>query len=291
MENKIKWVDVVTKNPGSLRLVEKYLEKYDMVMTDEPDIVLSVGGDGSTIYGHNRYKKPILSVRDGKSLHYVADISLENLEPALQKIKKGEYSIRDFPLLDLRINDTVIGSAVSDISLQAIYSLDYNESGKSLRFEVLKNGEPLYDRRLLGNGILFSTVVGSSSYNQNLGGYILDMNQEDSTRFYLAVTNACSGFGIKRSANMAPVVQLPYEQGYVNSGARIIESDAELSLTIERPSDALFVVDGHLKAEIKNGDLARISLSHDRFKRISIKGVGESFREKQRRRLAWLKSQ
>ena len=98
-------------DPTSNALMHKirtYLQDFELVYDeDQPDIVVSVGGDGTLLYAFHRYssrldKTAFVGVHTGH-LGFYADWLPSEIEKFVIAIAKTPYQIIEYPLLEVMI--------------------------------------------------------------------------------------------------------------------------------------------------------------------------------------------
>ncbi len=135
------------------------------------DLCVAVGGDGTFIRAAREFEGPILPIRsmDKGTIGYYSDISLEQMDYAVEKLKSGDYSIEKLGNkmeLDYKgkryyaVNEAVLNNELEEVSFR-IY-----ETVNGKRQEV-------YPYIMSGDGILMTSVVGSTAYNKSAGGPII----------------------------------------------------------------------------------------------------------------------
>ncbi|MFW6117784.1 MAG: NAD(+)/NADH kinase, partial [Thermoproteota archaeon] len=148
------------------------LKNYSLEVSEEPDLVISVGGDGSVIYAFKKYDLPVLPVRLRSNLGFLSDASFNQLEKVYEKLEKDEYYLKRFLLLDLFKNDERLTSSLNEINLQQ------KDPRKAARFNIYSNGERLFDFPIISDGVIVSTPIGSTAYNSSIGGYLVNPKYE-----------------------------------------------------------------------------------------------------------------
>ncbi|WP_339202502.1 NAD kinase [Bacillus sp. FSL K6-1366] len=153
--------------------IQAYLLDFDMELDEnEPEIVISVGGDGTLLYAFHRYsdrldKTAFVGVHTGH-LGFYADWVPHEIEKLVLAIAKTPYHTVEYPILEvivtyhenereeryLALNECTIksieGSLVADVEI------------KGQLFETFR-----------GDGLCLSTPSGSTAYNKALGGAII----------------------------------------------------------------------------------------------------------------------
>lgn len=135
------------------------------------DICVAVGGDGTFIRAAREFEGPILPVRSTEkgTIGYYSDISVEQMDYAVEKLKSGDYSIERLGnKMELEykgkkyyaVNEAVLNNELEEVSFK-VYELI---SGKR---------EEIYPYIMSGDGVLITSVVGSTAYNKSAGGPII----------------------------------------------------------------------------------------------------------------------
>ncbi|WP_226037642.1 NAD kinase [Aquibacillus saliphilus] len=143
----------------------------------EPDLVISVGGDGTFLeafhtYNHRLEETAFIGVHTGH-LGFYADWVPEEVENLIAEITKNTFRVVEYPLLDIKIypkNGPEIERflALNECSVktpEGSVVLDLNIKGE--HFE-----------RFRGDGLCISTPSGSTAYNKALGGGIIHPSLE-----------------------------------------------------------------------------------------------------------------
>lgn len=139
---------------------------------DEPDIVLSIGGDGTLLHAFHKYSHRLketafVGIHTGH-LGFYADWQPAEIEKLVISLARKEYDVIDYPLLDVTINYREDKESTQYLAL--------NESSVkspevTLVMDVELNGK--HFERFRGDGLCMSTPSGSTAYNKALGGAIV----------------------------------------------------------------------------------------------------------------------
>ncbi len=224
-----------------------------------PDIVIVLGGDGSILRAARQMgmqQFPVLGVNLGR-LGFLADISPEELESALVKMRQGDARIVEHLMFEWQI-------IRDDRALPP--QLGLNEAavlaGGSFRMLEVQ----LYvDAQLVTtyscDGLIVSTPVGSTAHSLSSGGPIL---RKDLQAFVISPISP-------HTLTNRPVV---------DSADRVYE------LVVERPHPGTsLVVDGQKACELQTGERVRIQRSTARFK--LIEAGGHNYYRTLREKLGW----
>jgi len=155
-----------------------YLIDFGLEWNEEsPDIVLSIGGDGTLLHAFHRYREQLSSVAfigvHTGHLGFYADWKPAEIEKLVISIAKKQFEVIQYPLLEATINYT-------NSEEQSVY-LALNEStikspDVTLVMDVELNGS--HFERFRGDGLCMSTPSGSTAYNKALGGAVIHPSLE-----------------------------------------------------------------------------------------------------------------
>ncbi len=128
-------------------LIEKYGFKLDK---KSPDLVLSVGGDGTFLISERLYPGiPKVLIKESKICIKCHDSPAEHI---LEKIKNKQFKIEEFQKLEVSFKDKIL-KAANDIIIRNKLPIN------AIRFEISNINE-----ELIGDGIVAATSFGSTGY-------------------------------------------------------------------------------------------------------------------------------
>lgn len=153
--------DIADKIRKELVGVHEYDEK-------NPDIVISIGGDGTILNAVHQYMNKncaFVGLHTG-TLGFFTDYQLDELDDFIKDIKNNQYKILNRHLLEIKID--------KKDSEEILYALNELRLDQGLRTQVIS----VYINDVLfevfrGNGLCVSTPSGSTGYNKSLGGAII----------------------------------------------------------------------------------------------------------------------
>lgn len=162
-----------TRSNTLMHQIRAYLLDFDLTYDeDRPDIVISVGGDGTLLYAFHRYKSRLdktafVGVHTGH-LGFYADWTPDEIEKLVIAIAKTPYQVVEYPLLEVIVRYSHGGKESRYLAL--------NEStvksvGATFVMDVEIRGQ--FFERFRGDGLCVSTPSGSTAYNKALGGAII----------------------------------------------------------------------------------------------------------------------
>ena len=136
--------------------VRPVLAKYGLVESDPSvaELVVAHGGDGALLGAQRAYPLlPKLPIRDAAT---AAPCPEHTAERVVSAFVRGALKLHRAPVLEARCGEEVI-RGINDL---VIHSLEYVSA---LRYRVFIDGE-LYAREVVGDGVCFSGVHGSTAY-------------------------------------------------------------------------------------------------------------------------------
>ncbi len=161
-----------------MNTMREYLQDFEFVNNEqEPEIVISVGGDGTLLQAFHRYshrleKTAFVGVHTGH-LGFYADWLPNEVEKLVIAIAKTPFQVVEYPLLEVIIR-YLDGSKESQHL--ALNELTVKSSEGTFVIDVEIRGE--YFETFRGDGLCISTPSGSTAYNKALGGAIIHPSLE-----------------------------------------------------------------------------------------------------------------
>ena len=161
-----------------METAKMYLTDFGLKLNEEnPDIVLSIGGDGTLLHAFHKYKHitdsvAFVGIHTGH-LGFYADWKPSEIEKLVISIAKKEFKVIEYPLLEVTINykhgeDSSVYLALNESTVKS--------PDVTLVMDVELNGS-LFER-FRGDGLCMSTPSGSTAYNKALGGAIVHPSLE-----------------------------------------------------------------------------------------------------------------
>ncbi len=142
-----------------------YLSKKD------PDIVISIGGDGMLLSAFHMYEKQLDKVRfvgvHTGHLGFYTDYRDFEVETLINNLKNDKGEQISYPILKVTI--TLEDGRI--IRARALNESTIKRIEKTMVADVVIN--QVVFERFRGDGILVSTPTGSTAYNKSLGGAVL----------------------------------------------------------------------------------------------------------------------
>lgn len=142
-----------------------YLSKKD------PDIVISIGGDGMLLSAFHMYEKQLDKVRfvgvHTGHLGFYTDYRDFEVDTLINNLKNDKGEQISYPILKVTI--TLENGRI--IRARALNESTIKRIEKTMVADVVIN--QVVFERFRGDGILVSTPTGSTAYNKSLGGAVL----------------------------------------------------------------------------------------------------------------------
>ena len=159
------------KNSENAAFIKEQLEKNGFVLDNiNPDVVFSIGGDGTFLQAVHSYLDKLDSIKfigvNYGSLGFFCGYTKEDISELIKELK-GELSVKKYQLLK--------GEIKCQNYEQTIYAL--NEIRIENPFHTLISDVFIDDEKLetfRGNGLMVCSSLGSSAYNKSLGGALID---------------------------------------------------------------------------------------------------------------------
>jgi NAD+ kinase len=154
-------------------LIEKFSDLRSL--SGLPDIVVSVGGDGTFLETMIRVKDldiPVAGINTGR-LGFLANISEDEISNSLDLLCNGDYEILERSLLEIR-EPSGLFEGSSPVALNEITIQKADLSMITITVHV----DGTYLNTYWADGLIISTATGSTAYNLSAGGPILSPEDE-----------------------------------------------------------------------------------------------------------------
>ena len=166
---------LASRNPKSevvSKELWKRLREENFILTPKnPDIVISIGGDGMLLSAFHKYEKLIDRVRfvgiHTGHLGFYTDYRDFEVENLVENLKLDTGARVSYPILNVKVKLTD-GRIVE---MKALNEATIKRLSKTMVADVIINNVPF--ERFRGDGIAVSTPTGSTAYNKSLGGAVL----------------------------------------------------------------------------------------------------------------------
>ena len=140
--------------------------ELDAPLTDDVDLCVVLGGDGTILRALRRYagtSVPVFAVNFGQ-IGFLATIDPSECEEGFEKALSGEFEVLTLPALALHVRDGAY-AAINDLSIHR----KLGERVAQLAYEL--EGQQVGSVRC--DGVVVATPAGSTGYNLANGGPVL----------------------------------------------------------------------------------------------------------------------
>lgn len=162
-------------NPAALKVYEAVVEWADDDLVNDPDVIVVVGGDGTFLGSVNDHglDKTYIPINGGHLGFLLNDVwtPADEHEPGRiyptegERIRDRNWIVREFPVLEVQFSDGTKEYAINDVFME-------RASGQTARISVKIDGSCLVSR-MVCDGIIISTSLGSTGYNFSAGGPVV----------------------------------------------------------------------------------------------------------------------
>ena len=226
---EIKRIKLFVKNNEKSIEVAKNLEEElksngFLIVEDNYDLAISVGGDGSFLktLKENNFNDNIyyIGVNSG-TLGFLQEIDINNCSDFVKRLKEGNYKIEELSVQETKVitdNETYTFNSLNEIVVR-------NKQFKTLRLPTYVDNEFLEE--FVGDGLLISTSTGSTAYNMSLGGSII--------------------YNTLKALSITPIAPLNNKVYHCFSNSIIIPDNKVITMkTLDVPKykDLFFMIDG-----------------------------------------------
>lgn len=156
-----------------LKTHQNFQPRIDGLIDDDnftADMAISVGGDGTFLNAAERVGPkgiPILGVNTGR-LGFLADVSENDIEPALREIFNNDYQIEERSQLEIEICNGCFDKSQYALNEIAILKQD---SSSMITIHTWLDDQFLNTYQ--ADGLIVATPTGSTAYSMSVGGPIL----------------------------------------------------------------------------------------------------------------------
>lgn len=162
--------------PQSLKVADLLKNKLEAagqeVSSRQPDLVVSIGGDGTFLSAVHQFSNQLANIRfvgvHTGHLGFYSDWLVDELDDLVDKIVHDHGQLNEYPLMEGEV--FYADGQVAEIL--AVNEIILNRITNSLAIDVYIN-DVLFEK-FRGDGLAVSTPAGSSGYNKSLGGALID---------------------------------------------------------------------------------------------------------------------
>ena len=155
-----------------VKALEKLLNARKIEIDPEnPDVVITIGGDGTLISGFHKYQNLVDKIRfigvHTGHLGFYTDWRNFEINKMVDNLTKKQPSSASYPLLEL----IIITGAGEKKKLLALNEATIKRVSKTLKADVYIRDH--FFESFKGDGLCVSTPTGSTAYSKSLGGAVI----------------------------------------------------------------------------------------------------------------------
>ncbi|MDQ3955135.1 MAG: NAD(+)/NADH kinase [Actinomycetota bacterium] len=233
--------------------LESLLKERDVEVTDrDPEVVLSLGGDGTVLRAaqHAHAADALLLGINFGLLGYLTEVEAGDERDAVERVLRGDFAIEERMMLECHIDGQ------SYVGLNEVL-VERSARQRLVNLAVDVGGERLAS--FGADGVLVATPTGSTAYALSAGGPIVDPRAE------------C-------------LVVVPVSPHMIFSRPVVLSAREMVEIEVQEPrAEAVLSLDGGLGCELKPGARVRVH-RHDRPLRF-IRLSGPKFLQRLRAKL------
>ena len=224
------------------------LERFSQLsdLTVLPDIVFSVGGDGTFLETALKVKDlgiPVAGVNTGR-MGFLANIPGDDIDNSLDMLCENEFEIIERSLLRISEPDGLFGTD----SATALNEITIQKSDTSM-ITISVYVDEVYLNTYWADGLIISTATGSTAYNLSVGGPILSPDDESIIispisphnltirPIVLSGRNSLKMLMEARTEKCLVTCDFRYEKLPVNSEIRIEKAESKLKTVMLKDND------------------------------------------------------
>ncbi len=141
----------------------------------ESDVIIAMGGDGTMLLAAReigRLEKPLLGVNLG-GLGFLAEVSVDELYPKMEKFLRKEYRIEKRMVLEVHVEEEKINRIFYGLNDIVV---DRGGSPRIIQIHVEVNS--IFFNRYVSDGLIIATPTGSTAYSLSASGPVVVPNLE-----------------------------------------------------------------------------------------------------------------
>ncbi|MCF6292771.1 MAG: NAD kinase [Robiginitomaculum sp.] len=173
MTNTIKSLAFkASSNPKSQLALKALTEKYADHISNKPDVIIALGGDGfmlETLHEQITDPIPVFGMNRGSVGFLMNDYTVDGL---IQRLNTSEKAI----IRPLRMQgQTIDGKAFDELAINEVSLLRQTHQAAKIRISI---DEIVRMKELIADGVLVATPTGSTAYNLSAHGSIIPLDAQ-----------------------------------------------------------------------------------------------------------------
>lgn len=223
-------------------LKQRLKEENIRIDENSPDILITVGGDGTLLSAFHRFAHEIDSIRfigvHTGHLGFYTDWREYELEALVESIKNDDGESVEYPLLDVNVR---YNDERQDNNFIALNEATVQKIGGTLVSDVFINDKHFECFR--GDGLCVSTPTGSTGYNKSVGGAVLNPRLQ--------------------ALQMTEIASINNQLFRTLSSPLVIAKDEEIILDLTKAQEVLITFD-HITMNEKDVKSVRLKIADEK---------------------------
>lgn len=166
-----------TSQRSKQALEEKLIAENLILDNENPDIVVTIGGDGTLLYAFHQYEDKLDEIRfvgvHTGHLGFYTDWRNYELDQLVQSLVHDCGESVDYPLIDVYVT---FNNQKEVKKFKALNESTIRRVNNTLVADVLIKDQPF--ERFRGDGLALATPTGSTGYNKSIGGAVMSPTVE-----------------------------------------------------------------------------------------------------------------
>ncbi|VAV98557.1 NAD kinase [hydrothermal vent metagenome] len=159
-----------SQSPEAVEALKVLEKKYSSHLSDNPDIIIALGGDGfmlETLHKQIHQPTPVYGMNRGSVGFLMNDFVIDNL---IQRLARAEAT----QLRPLRMSgNTIDGTPFDELAINEVSLL--RETHQTAKIKISVDGN-IRMKELIADGVLVATPAGSTAYNLSAHGTIIPLD-------------------------------------------------------------------------------------------------------------------
>ena len=232
--NKSKEVlDFLEKEGFEVNLEENIAESLSRngfkIKDLDVDILISIGGDGTTLNALHNCNTKIFGINAGVT-GFLSEVNLDDAIDGLKRIINGDYFIDK----RMRLKTIIDGISLPDSVNEAVIHTAHVSKLRHFKIDVDDN----FAEEVRADGIIIATPTGSTCYAMSAGSPILD-------------------------PRVPGLVIVPIAPFALASRALVVPADSEITITLYEFKPCMLVLDGQFVKKIEEDFVIKITSSEN----------------------------
>jgi NAD+ kinase len=228
-------------------------------LAEDVDLIVVLGGDG-TMLGAARLvgtrQIPVLGVNFGW-LGYLTEFTLEEMFPALENVRRGDFFVERRMLIDVALNR---GGEVAAV-YRALNDAVVTTATAALMIEIESYINEMFVNSFRADGMIVATPTGSTAYSLSAGGPIVH-------------------------PSMSAILLTPICPHMLSNRPVVVPGESVVDLVFKRAdTDLMLTVDGQPGVELLHADRITVRRSQTTFN--LVQPTNRNYFEVLRTKLKW----